>query len=83
MTVRDLIAKLKGMPEDAEVWYLWNGMPRARIDEVWVSRKGPVVASASGQPCFKDEARPHEAPDSSEDFTWAFGVKKDDLLDSF
>jgi hypothetical protein len=58
MKVKELINKLKGMPQDADVWQLWHGDARSEIKLVWLSRDGRVMASDTNEICQTDEVRP-------------------------
>lgn len=70
MKVAELIAELQKMPQDANVWHLWDGDPRTQIAHVWLSRAGAVVTADSGMMCYSTNARPPEAPDSKTDLYW-------------
>lgn len=63
MRVKDLIKSLQYMPQDAEVWHLWDGEPRTEIQIAWVSREGHVVTADYDEYCYSPECRPVNAPD--------------------
>jgi hypothetical protein len=62
MKVKELIKALEVLPEEAEVYHLWDGLARTRIKHVWLSRKGDVVTADYGEPCYDEEDRPPYAP---------------------
>jgi len=70
MTVSDLIQALKKMPKDAEVWHLWDGAARTRIEHVWFARGGYVVTADFAEPCHNDADRPAWAPTTHEEKHW-------------
>lgn len=70
MNVRDLIKALSAMPEDAEVWHLWDGECRTAIEHVWLARDGTVVTSDYSEVCYSTESRPTSAPTSEENYYW-------------
>ena len=43
MTVKELVAQLAGMPQDAEVAYLYDGALRGDTARVYVSKSGVVA----------------------------------------
>ena len=70
MKVSELIKCLKEMPEDAEVFHLWDGEARTIINHVWLSRSGDVITADSGMTCYSTETRPIDAPTKEEDRYW-------------
>ena len=66
MKVKDLIEKLKEMPQDAELQYLYDGAARGNINIVYLANSGKVVASDYDEVIYYDEDRPVGAPDSSD-----------------
>ena len=81
MKVKDLIEKLKEMPEDAEVFHLWDGAARTIINHVWLSRSGNVITADSGEVCYQTETRPIDAPTEREDRYWS--TPQDEDADPF
>jgi len=61
MKVKQLIAQLQNMPQNAEVLHLWDGEPRTAIEFVWLTEHGRVVTSDYGQICNNMD-RPPMAP---------------------
>lgn len=70
MKVKELIKKLETMPQDAEVFHLWDGEPRTKIVHVWLSKNGNVITSDSGEVCYSTESRPIDAPSEKENPYW-------------
>lgn len=73
MTKRELIEKLEGLPDDAEVKYIWDGHARTTAEEVWESRSGDIMIAGSGDVVYGTEERPEEAPTREEDQHWKAG----------
>lgn len=70
MKVHELIIALQSMPEDAEVWHLWDGAARTTINVVWVACDGKVITSDYGM-CVNDtHTRPVGAPTRAEELYW-------------
>lgn len=70
MKVKELIEKLKEMPQDTEVWHLWDGSARTKIEHIWEARGGKVITADRGEVCYYDEYRPKDAPLKKEDPYW-------------
>ncbi|MBE7649145.1 hypothetical protein [Tenacibaculum finnmarkense] len=70
MTVKDLIEKLKELPQDARVFHLWDGEPRTAINVVYETKNGAVMTADYEQVCYSSSARPKEAPDSEKNSCW-------------
>ena len=75
MIVKDLIKKLKELPQDAEVFHLWDGEPRTAINVIYETKSGKVMTSDYDQYCYSSDARPKDAPNSEQDKYWK--TKKD------
>lgn len=75
MTAAQLIAELQKMPQDAEVWHLWDGCLRSPIDAVWLSRGGVIGTGAFGEYCSNDRDRPFDAPSRDVLPHWIVGGK--------
>lgn len=71
MQVKELIEKLKTMPQDAEVKHLWDGDPRTTINFVWLSKGGVVITADYDEVCYSGINRPRGAPSSGEDLYWS------------
>lgn len=77
MTVKDLIAELRKMPQGARVGYVWDGAVRSEVRCVWTVRggedyeEGPWVALADAEMMVHDDQdRPVDAPLYSEEPYW-------------
>lgn len=58
MRVRELIARLEEMPEDAEVKHVWDGEARTDIEFVWLSKKGDVITIDTSEPVYSNHNLP-------------------------
>jgi len=56
--VKELIAKLKEMPQEMEVWHVWDGEARTQLKHVWISRNGKVITADDGESVYSTESRP-------------------------
>lgn len=70
MKVRQLIEELKKMPQDADVFHLWDGAPRTEINVIYLARNGMVVTADNGEVCYGTNRRPHDAPTEEEHPYW-------------
>ena len=70
MNAGELIKALQSLPQDAEVFHVWDGEPRTGINHVWLSRGGEVMTADYGMPCYSDEHRPLDAPTEEEERHW-------------
>jgi len=70
MKVKELIERLKKMPQEKEVWHLWDGEPRTVINIVYESKNGNVVTADNNMICYSNCARPKNAPTEEEDRHW-------------
>lgn len=70
MTVKELIAELQKMPQDAQVEHLWDGEPRTGINIVYESKDGRVITSDYNQDCYSTEGRPKDAPTREQQQYW-------------
>ena len=68
MKVKDLIQKLKKMPQDAEVMHLWDGRARTSINVVYKAKNGKVITSDFDQMCYDSSFIP---TDANEDEYWS------------
>lgn len=71
MTAEQLIEVLKTMPKDAQVWHLWDGELRTKVEVVYLSRSGKVVTADYDEVCYTGKSRPLDAPDESENKYWS------------
>lgn len=70
MKVKELIKELETMPQDAEVWHLWDGEARTEINVVWLARDGNVITADYDYVCYPTETRPIDAPTEYEEEFW-------------
>ena len=70
MTVKQLIEKLKELPQDARVFHLCDGEPRTAINVVYETKNGTVMTADYEQVCYSSSARPKDAPNSEESRYW-------------
>ena len=71
MKVRELIARLKEMPQDLQVLHLWDGEARTGIEYVWLCRdKDFVITADENEVCYSTGTRPATAPDQRSDPYW-------------
>ena len=75
MKVKELIEKLKELPQDARVFHLWDGEPRTAINVVYETKNGAVMTADFSQVCYLSSARPKDAPNRDEEEYWE--TKKD------
>lgn len=69
MKVKDLIKELSNLPQDADVWHIWDGEPRTEIKHVWLSIGGEVMTADDGMVVYSHESRP-EAESMNQDSHW-------------
>lgn len=62
MKVRELVAALAGMPQDAEVLHIWDGYPRTAIELVWATEDGRVMTADCGMVVYDLLDRPAGSP---------------------
>lgn len=77
MIVKDLIKQLQEMPQESEVFHLWDGEPRTSINIVYESKNGGVITSDFGQPCYSENATPKGTDNHGEIFYTSNGISKD------
>ncbi|AGC36181.1 hypothetical protein B7L88_gp107 [Rhizobium phage RHEph10] len=78
MKVQELIEQLTQLPADAEVAYIYDGMPYGLADNVWLARSGTVIVASTDENVYRTEDRPAGAPTKDEDRYWhAPGKKRD------
>lgn len=71
MTVKDLIEKLESLPQDAEVWYLWDGALRTRAYHAYETKSGVVAIAGQVEEAYSDVDRPLDAPHPKDDPYWS------------
>jgi hypothetical protein len=76
--VSKLVELLKTMPQDAEVWHVWDGAARTKIELVWLANSGNVITADFDESVYSEESWPigtapergwrfyHTPPDPSE-----------------
>lgn len=70
MRVKELIEELKKMPQNARVFHLYDGEPRAAVNVVYESKSGRVITADFGQVCYSTNARPIDAPSKEVEPYW-------------
>ena len=70
MKVSQLINELAKLNPNAEVYCLWDGRPRTRIDVIYESVNGSVIVSDYSQPCYEDEALPKGVDVNNIELVW-------------
>ena len=60
MKVYQLISRLKEMPQDADVWHIWDGDARTEVECVWVGRNGRVMTADIDESVYSLEDRPKD-----------------------
>lgn len=70
MRVRELIEALRGMPQDADVWYLYDGAARGSADVCYLARSGEVMLGFEEAVVYYDEDRPADAPSVADAPYW-------------
>jgi hypothetical protein len=70
MKVKELIERLREMPQDARVLHLWDGAPKTEIQTIYLAKSGDVITSDYSMVCYRDEDRPVNAPTEEEDEYW-------------
>ena len=76
MKVKELIELLKELPQESEVYHLWDGEPRTAIEVLWVSRTGSVITADFGEVCYDGDVRPVSAPTKKECACWRVPEKE-------
>jgi len=70
MKVKDIIKFLNTVDQEKEVWHVWDGEPRSKIEAMWVARNGNIISGPIGEPVYSEESRPDGAPFEEEDRYW-------------
>lgn len=70
MTVKELIEKLKLMPQDAQVGHVWDGSHGTGIEFVWETKDGRVLTADNGEVVYSNDDRPSGAPTVEEERYW-------------
>lgn len=71
MKVSELIRKLQELPDqEAEVFHLWDGELRTRIDHVYIGKTGLCVTAAENEVAYSNRGRPEDALDTEVDRYW-------------
>lgn len=73
MTVKKMLQILNKMPQDFEIWHVWDGAARGTVDSVWQTPDNRVIVSHSEEPIYYSEDRPFCAPTVEEDKCWSPG----------
>jgi hypothetical protein len=70
MKVHELIKKLEVLPKEAEVYHLWDGELRTKIEVVYLAKSGDVATADYAQVCYSDISRPIGAPGEEQARFW-------------
>lgn len=70
MTVGELVARLRELPQDAAVGYVYDGEVRGSVLHVWLARDGCVVLADANDVVYSTSSRPVDAPTEKEDRYW-------------
>jgi hypothetical protein len=70
VTVKQLIERLREMPEDAPVLHVWDGVARTEVEHVWLAASGEVVTADNNQVVYDTRDRPADAPTSEQNRYW-------------
>ena len=70
MKVKELIAELKKLPQDAQVYYIWDGEPRSKINAVYEAKNGDVMTADFWETVYSTQARPKDAPTREKEPHW-------------
>ncbi|QIG68165.1 hypothetical protein EVB55_230 [Rhizobium phage RHph_Y68] len=71
MKVFELIGKLSQMPQDAEVFAIYDGVSYTRVEHAFFSKSGKVNLSDNGEVVYHDGDRPLDAPNKKERPYWS------------
>lgn len=70
MKVKDVIKFLSTVDQEKEVWHVWDGQPRSKIEAMWVARNGNIISGPLDECVYSEEYRPNSAPFEKEDGHW-------------
>jgi hypothetical protein len=58
MKVKDLIRQLAILPQDADVFCIWDGGPRSSPEVVWLTKDGRAMLADFEEPVHDQNDRP-------------------------
>lgn len=70
VTVGELVKALQALPQEANVWMIYDGFCRVAPAQMWVARGGHVVIVDDGDVVYRDKDRPPDAPPEKEETSW-------------
>lgn len=70
MKVKDIIKFLSTVDQEKEVWFMWDGQPRSKIEAIWTARNGNIISGPLDECVYSEESRPEGAPFEKEDGYW-------------
>ncbi|QIG69802.1 hypothetical protein EVB81_233 [Rhizobium phage RHph_I46] len=78
MKVFELIGKLSQMPQNAEVFAIYDGSSYTRVEHAFISRSGKVNLADNDEVVYHDADRPLDSPTKKERPYWnTDGEQKD------
>lgn len=70
MKVRELINALTKLDMDADVFQLYDGELRAKVEYCYIGKSGYCVIADQDMICYSDDGRPISAPDKDDCEYW-------------
>lgn len=70
MQVKQLIALLQEMPQEADVGCVYDGAIRTPVEAVWLARSGEVALAGIGDSVYSTRDRPESAPTKETEPYW-------------
>lgn len=58
MTASQLIAELKNLPQNAEVFHLYDGFICDEVERIWCTDDGRIITANSVQSIYEDQDQP-------------------------
>ena len=62
MKVKELIEQLKSMPQESDVWYVYDGAMRREASIIYQAQNGTVGIADDGEYIYDEEEKPIGAP---------------------
>lgn len=81
MKASDVIKELQKMPPDAEVWHIWDGVARTKIEFVWLCSDGKIATSDYNMSVAHDQDRPDWAPKRNDNYYWYTPEDQNEVID--
>lgn len=92
MKVFELIGKLSQMPQDGEVFFIYDGVAYGRTEHAYQSKAGKIILADADQIVYHDSDRPVDAPNpktrpywhtEGEKRDWNYNYEKEEEYESF